>query len=1208
MAQIILSQAGAAIGSALLPQGIGLLGRTISGAAIGRAAGTLIGRQIDSHFAGPSEGPRLKALHVTDAAEGTGIPSVYGRMRTGGHVIWASRLRERRKTRTVGGKGGPRVNDYTYTVSLAVALGEGPLLRVQRAWANEEAFDLSGILYRFYPGAEDQLPDPLIEMIEGAAPAFRGTAYLVFEDLPLDGFGNRIPQFSFEVVRDPGGSIEPGLGETVTGVNIIPASGEFVYATSIVREQLSPGRERPLNVNTGEARADVLVSLDQLQADLPRVSAVALTVGWFGSSIDAGACEIRPGVELRERSTRPYAWAVAGVGRDTAYLVSRDEGGRPNYGGTPSDACVIEMIRELTARGIAVTVSPFLFMDAPGFPWRGRIGVAADGSASARDDTETFVNREWGYRRFILHCAQLAADAGGVEAFLVGSEMRGMTRVRDAAGAFPFVDALRALATDVKAMLPGTNVSYAADWSEYGAYVPGDGSHDVLFPLDALWADPAVDFVGIDWYPPMGDWRDGQDHLDRQAGYAAPDEAAYLVSQIEGGEGYDWYYADQAARDAQVRTPIIDTAHGEHWVFRAKDMSGWANSYHHPRPGGARAAMPTSWLPGMKPIRLSEIGFAAVDKGGNAPNLFLDPKSTESGLPPYSSGARDAVFQRRALTAVLPYFENDPLVEETLVWAWDARPFPAWPLREDVWGDGGNWARGHWLNGRSGLAPLAGIVADVCRRGGVGTIDVRELDGLVPGFALEGVHSVRAALEPLRTAFGFEVVERAGVLVFRMPGVESLADVSPTALAGDGWIRTRRLVDKAPERLRIIYADAGRDDEPAIAEARTDGGDPRLVADVTLPLALDRPQAEDIARALLDAAANREAAEIALGPEGIALEPGDIIRLEGGADSRIESITDSGILRTLTLRQVDTGRSSTRSADPGSAPRPAMIYSRTDLVVMDAPALPGVRGGAGPLIAAFAEPWPAEVRVEAGDSAVGTSARAVLTRPATIGRLMLPVGPGPVGRWDRVTEIHLVAPGATFESVAPLALLAGANTALLETAFGWELIQFQRADLVGPDTWRLSGLLRGLRGSLSATADIGARLVIVDDALVRTDVQPEEIGGALVWRAGGDDPGTLVTYADLSGTEWTVAHLRLREGVARWTRRGRDVAESWALPEAPNEGRFAVEADFGGGVTARNVVDGPETSVPAGAVAIRVAGIGPDGRTGGWLSIATGSP
>ena len=162
---------------------------------------------------------------------------------------------------------------------------------------------------------------------------------------------------------------------------------------------------------------------------------------------------------------------------------------------------------------------------------------------------------------------------------------------------------------------------------------------------------------------------------------------------------------------AQVRTAITDGAHGEPWVFRPKDLLGWWSHAHHERIGGVRQAAPTAWVPGMKPIRLSEFGCAAVDRGGNAPNLFQDPKSTESHLPPASTGARDDAVQRAALEAVLAHFDKagnnplsavygGPMLEAADAWCWDARPYPAFPARGDVWADAGAWRAGHWLNGR----------------------------------------------------------------------------------------------------------------------------------------------------------------------------------------------------------------------------------------------------------------------------------------------------------------------------------------------------------------------------------------------------------------------------------------------------------------------------------------------------------------------------
>src|SRR5690606_29361344 len=140
---------------------------------------------------------------------------------------------------------------------------------------------------------------------------------------------------------------------------------------------------------------------------------------------------------------------------------------------------------------------------------------------------------------------------------------------------------------------------------------------------------------------------------------------------------------------------------------------------HYERVDGVREATPTAWVPGMKPVRLTEFGCAAVDRGGKAPNLFSDPKSTENALPPYSTGARDDRMQRTLLEAVLGHFDdstNNPLsavyggrmLEGADAWCWDARPYPAFPARGDLWADAGAWRTGHWLNGR-----MQGQAADV---------------------------------------------------------------------------------------------------------------------------------------------------------------------------------------------------------------------------------------------------------------------------------------------------------------------------------------------------------------------------------------------------------------------------------------------------------------------------------------------------------------
>ena len=169
--------------------------------------------------------------------------------------------------------------------------------------------------------------------------------------------------------------------------------------------------------------------------------------------------------------------------------------------------------------GVTGSVSLLSDGEQPAFPWRGRItcdpAPGRTGSPDKTADAATQISSfAAGYRSFILHYANLCRNSG-LDAFLIGSEFIGLTRVRSGAGQYPFVSALAGLAAEVKAILgASTKVSYAADWTEYGAHVPEAG--EVRFPLDPLWASTAVDFIGVDAYP-RERWRLGDNFL-RQCG------------------------------------------------------------------------------------------------------------------------------------------------------------------------------------------------------------------------------------------------------------------------------------------------------------------------------------------------------------------------------------------------------------------------------------------------------------------------------------------------------------------------------------------------------------------------------------------------------------------------------------------------------------------------------------------------------------------
>lgn len=208
---------------------------TLAGGPVGGAIGALAGRQVDAVlFGGPSrEGPRLKELEATTSSYGSPLPRHFGRMRVPGSVIWATDLVEHSETQSTG-KGGPSVTTYSYTASFAVALASRPIQDIGRIWADGNLLrgaegDLkTGGAMRIYHGYGNQEPDPLIAAIEGAerCPAWRGLAYVVFEDLELGDFFNRMPALTFEIVADEAFTLQDIVGEVIDDADAaVPLDG-----------------------------------------------------------------------------------------------------------------------------------------------------------------------------------------------------------------------------------------------------------------------------------------------------------------------------------------------------------------------------------------------------------------------------------------------------------------------------------------------------------------------------------------------------------------------------------------------------------------------------------------------------------------------------------------------------------------------------------------------------------------------------------------------------------------------------------------------------------------------------------------------------------------------------------------------------------------------------------------------------------------------
>jgi len=1290
MATLLLAAAGGAIGGAI---GGTVLG--VSAAAIGQAVGATIGRALDQRLmaalapATRQEGPRLETLDVMTSEEGAPLYSISGRAAISGEVIWATKLKEVSTTTTqkVGsGKAKQKVEttNYAYFASFAVSLGEGLLSGIGRVWANGEILDLSDLLnegrIRFYPGSENQMPDPLIEAVEGSSPAYRGTAYVVFEDLPLADFNNAVPQIKIEVFG-PSGEME----QLVSGVNVIPGSTGFGYMPRVVQRQSYDSQGNVVWQQADNAAryrdvADWTISMDHMETVLPNAETVSLVVAWFGTDLRAGLCEVEPRIEDAIKET-DVTWIASGLTISTANEVSRTPDDRPAYGSSPADIAVIEAIRDLKARGKRVLLYPFVMMDVTAdqalpdpsgigaqgdYPWRGRIapragesvaaevaafmGTATPAHFTAGTDSVAYSGPvEWRFRRFILHLAHLAAAAGGVDAFLIGTEMRGLSMTPDAPGSYPFVTALKTLAADVRGILPSALISYGADWSEYHSHQDGG---DLRFHLDPLWSDANIDFVGIDNYLPISDWRAGTAHLDYdpERGHTSPYSLDYLKGNIEGGEYWDWYYLSDADRAAQIRTPIEDLAYGEPWVYRQKAVRDWQSYAHHERLAGVRAGSSTAWIAGSKPVWFTELGCPAVTFGANQPNVFYAPKSSESFLPWFSVGVRDDFMQRQYLRASLEWWRDnggDILHPDNIqVWCWDARPWPEFPLQTSLWSDGPDWFSGHWLNGRAGAAPAAEVLARrlIDKHGMTeGDFDLTACYGQVDGYPASAPIGFRDFLQSLEIALALQSHEEGGRVIVEARGAAiTVEEVAESLFIDDAngalFTAKRGALEDVAATAIVRFLDGLGSYERVSTRAMIGAGSEVGASTAESPLVMDFAAGTAAAEHLLRAAADgRENLTFRLPRSATRVRPGVILPVRiGDGDPRpmmVERVIE-GEAKSVELRSYNHGG----FAPTGNVMRPARSgrlrgSSAVMARVLDLPVLPGsIAEEWDSLIAFHADPWPQSVVwAKSADDDAGFADLGEVGVRSTIGETTSALQFAGDHTWQEAgVSVRLHSGSVTSGSVADV--LNGINALAIEHAGGWEVVQFRDAQLIGSREWRLSGLLRGRLGTekVADGADLpaGASVVVLNVALQPLGLDASEIGLPRYIRFGParNDVSTHQvrphTGNAVGRRPYAPCHLRsARSGgdvTTTWRRRTREDGEAdWLdgvsdVPLGEASERYTVQVVSGGEVAHATDVAVPSFTYSAAQAAadgvsapytLRVAMVSEAYGPGAWTSL-----
>ncbi|MCB2081634.1 MAG: glycoside hydrolase TIM-barrel-like domain-containing protein, partial [Rickettsiales bacterium] len=791
-----------------------------------------------------------------------------------------------------------------------------------------------------------------------------------------------------------------------------------------------------------------------------------------------------------------------------------------------------------------------------GKPWRGRL----TGSVA---DVASFFTKTNGYNAFITHYATLTKDY--VDAFSIGSELIGLTKVNDGSNNFPAVNALVSLAATVKGIVgSGVKVTYAADWSEYHHT---DGG---WYNLDPLWASADIDMVGIDAYFPLTD--------APQTGY----DVQTVIDGWTSGEGYDWYYTDpERTTQASLSAPYA-------W----KNIQWWWEN-SHVNPDTAT----TAWVPESKPIWFTEVGFPSVDGATNQPNVFYDPNSSEGALPRFSKGRVDFLIQRVGLMATEKQWEGSTMIERRFVWTWDARPYPFWPDLTSVWSDGGLWAYGHWISGKLGLSALAGIVADLTQRAGLESADydVSLLESLVDGYVLSRQTTIREAIEELQTAYFFDGVETDGVLYY-IPRAKDAAlsigedDLIPMEEGESHSLLeiTRVQEQELPQKVDVLYLNRAQHYQTGTQHAQRLVVESQDIRTINLPIVLTDQAAKTIADTTLYRSwLERDRFRCLLPMQYADLNPGDVVEIT--ADGALHEIR---ILRTriqepgaVLLEGVAEDRSVYDFYTPpgvaSTVPPTAQDRGVTRLALLDIPALPSDTAETMRLRVAMAGEeagWRGAVLYRSEDG--GSSYAQVLgTDTATVmGTALTALADGPVCVFDASATVRVSLISGTLSSTSQLAVLNGANAAMI----GDEIMHFTTATLESAGVYVLSGLLRGRLGTEHATSghSAGETLVLLNSAVSGVAMSDSQIDRGLSYKPASvgqalDDvtaishtytAQALVPYAPvhLSGTRDASANLTIN-----WVRRTR-VGGSWRdgvdVPLSEESEQYEVEILNGGSV------------------------------------------
>jgi len=481
-------------------------------------------------------------------------------------------------------------------------------------------------------------------------------------------------------------------------------------------------------------------------------------------------------------------------------------------------------------------------------------------------------------------------------------------------------------------------------------------------------------------------------------------------------------------------------------------------------------------------------------------------------------------------------------------------------------------------------------------------------DPSVTGYMVDRPMTFRQAIQPLQQFFRIDVVEQDGITVIRSRPDEPMVTIAAAdllAAQGEPPLRVTTATQRdLPRKTTLVYQDPSNDYQTASVRQSRQNTRSTSERQIRVPMGLDDGSARRLlTAAAMDAEAGRKTLNGTLSPAALETAVGDVIELTEGDQSYLAQITrqtwEWGMPFTAAVISGNTGRIKGRSSRrPLQSETPvigAPVWFFLDTAMFTDDDMNPHR----PWIAADADTWTGVSVVR--DLGAGFTGVADVPRYAQIGSLDAPLSAGSAyGVLDDVNSITVtMRRNYSFDSVDPANLSNPINVLAIRNAQGeWEILQFATAVLVEGNTWTLSDLQRGRRGTEHAmSAPIGSPVIVLDAALVKLNLSPDQTGMALTYRIGpsgiphDDDRFSEVdlSFAGIGLRPWSPVDLTAVSDMSGnvtlgWTERQR-------IPGDPESLRFTVRI-YDGATVVREIddIDGEETVYAATQIAADFGG------------------